>query len=81
MLQRMQAERDETGGVLNADHPEYSAFLAQLVAVEVQKMIARIHGKACPLLAPVPAGVNGDVTARLQGANRKLSQCFGTIVS
>ncbi len=34
MLQRMQAEGDETGGVLDTDHAENAAFLAQLVVVE-----------------------------------------------
>ena len=34
MLQRMQAEGDEIGRVLNADHAKNAAFLVQFVVVE-----------------------------------------------
>ena len=34
MLQRMKAERDETGRIIGAPDAEHAAFLAQLVVVE-----------------------------------------------
>ena len=64
VLQRVEAERARRGGLGSADHAEYAALFAQLVAVQVQEWVGKVHlsRKGWPAGPP-----NGDVAARLQG--------------
>ncbi len=43
VLQRMEAEGNDSGGVTRAKDPEYAAFFAQLIAVFVGEGIGRMY--------------------------------------
>ena len=79
MLQRMQAEGDEVGGVLDADHAEDAAFLVQLVVVEGQARAGTwlaSGGEASPRY--IEARCRGD--CHRGGAAQTLQLCVSRVV-